>query len=609
MKVGNDMSGFGAPIRRKILIAFVIGLAIIYTGRLIQLQIIHGSDYRARSEGQAIKQFEILPVRGGMFDRNGNPIVLNAPSFTITVTPKDFSNDALEYLADALGVDAEELSKKISKNARFSPFRPAKIFRDADFSVIAEIEENRDLLPGVDIIAESKRIYYNTSNSSHLLGYTREVSENHLKSLGDGYSPGDVTGYSGLEKSYEQFLRGQKGYHFYAVNALGQKVAQFNEGRNNEAPIDGFDLNLTIDEELQEYAETLLGDRPGSIVALDPGNGEVLAITSTPDYDLRAFSGRTPAKLYRELIAHADKPLFNRATRSRYPPGSTWKMLMALAAIDAGLITPQTTVMCDGGFTLGTRRLRCTHVHGAVSMRAAIQGSCNTYFCKLGLLLGIDKFNDYGRMFGFGEKTGIEIRESPGLLPSQDYYDKRFGKNGWTKGLLLNLAIGQGELGASPLQVAVYTGVLATGGKWRQPHTVRSIHNRITGKMDPVDYAKRNIPISGEHFELVRKAMFDVVNTPGGTALNAAIPDIGVSGKTGTAEAGVGRRDHSWFTCFAPYDDPKIVVTVIVENAGFGSTVAAPIARDVIRKYLDIPIPVPVEQPPTDSLTMATLLQ
>lgn len=575
---------FGSPVRRNIFLVVLLAIGVAYSARLVQLQIIEGSEYRLRSETQAIKQLTVEPVRGSMYDRNGKLIVNNAPSFTIQITPKDFPKESFAELATILQLPVKAIEEKLAKAG--SRHLPVKIYRDADFAMIAAIEENRTMFPGLDIVAESKRIYNFKGNAAHLLGYTKEISERQLASKGDYYRQGDIIGATGLESAYESFLRGQKGVEFAAVNIIGQRVARFNDGKNDVNAEDGFDLTLSIDIDLQDYAEELMADHRGAVVAIDPSNGEVLAFVSKPDYDLRLFSGRMPPKLYSQLIQDEAKPLFNRAALTRYPPGSTWKMLMAIAGLQEGIITPHTIINCPGSFTFGGRSWKCHGAHGATDVRKAIHGSCNVFFYQLSLRLGLANFTKYGSMFGFGMKTDLDIaegQESRGLLPSQAYFDKVYPR-GWPKGILVNLGIGQGEMGVTPLQMAVYTATLANRGIHNQPHAVRSVYSKTMNAKQVIPYKSASLPLNPSLWDPVIQGMYDVVNTPGGTAMAARVDSLSVCGKTGTAQNPHG-KDHAWFVAFAPRDNPKIALCVMVENAGFGGAVAAPIAQKLLTKY------------------------
>ncbi len=586
MKTSILDSDFGTPVRRTIFRSVCFLILSIFIARLGYLQIIQGNVYRLKAETQAIKQIMIDPFRGNIFDRNGKIIVHNAPSFSVTITPNEFRIEAIPLLASILQVDTAEVRQAYEESKVLSRVKPNKIYRDADFQTLAALEENHDLLPGVDIVVEFKRLYESTANMAHTLGYTRQISEAQLKTMGDYYSPGDIVGYSGMEKTYENYLRGAKGVQMVAVNATGQKVASFQEGANDMLPEEGFDLHLGIDKEMQELAEQLLAGRQGAIVALDPNNGSLIAFASKPDFDLRAFSGRTPGNVYGKLLQDESKPLFNRATLAAYPPGSTWKMLMAAACLQEGIITPSTTVNCSGGYYYGGRTWKCHGgPHGNINVRRAIQASCNAFFNAMGPRLGIQKFTQYGRMFGFGEKTYIDIPEdTPGLLPSYDYYKRHRLSEREMEGRLVNLGIGQGELNVTPTQMAVYCAALANGGTIYQPHFVNSIYNRKTKRMESIIPANRTVNIRPDVFQLIKEGMYDVVNVPGGTALAARVDKISVCGKTGTAQNPHG-QDHAWFICYAPKENPKIAMCVMVENAGFGGVISAPIAQKMLMKF------------------------
>lgn len=580
----SDNPEFASTSRQRIVKALVLAIAALFIFRLGQLQLVKGSDYKSESEAQAIKRVRVEPFRGNMFDRNGILIVNNEPSFSINLTPNDFQVESLPLLASLIESDTSELKRTLNRFKGFSRFTPIKIYRDADFSIISRIEEYNDYLPGIEVFVESKRLYDFEGNMAHLLGYTREISQEQLKRLGF-YMPGDVVGQTGLEYSYETLLRGNPGTQYVAVNKFGKKVESFEKGKDDLPASNGFDLTLSIDIRLQELAERLLANRRGSVVAIDPNNGEVLILASKPDYDPRNFSGKVPASIYNQLVKDPGVPLLHRAIQSQYPPGSTWKMLVAIAALQEGLINENSTIPCPGGFTFGGRTWKCHGVHGATSLRRAIQGSCNTYFCALALKLGMSKMEKYGKMFGFGSRTGIDLpNEKAGRMPTSDWLNRIYGPGGASAGRLVNFGIGQGEILVTPLQMAVYTAAIANCGAMHQPHVVRAVHNNVTGKVEPVSYASKNLPVSREIFELMHEGMYDVVNVGGGTALSAMVQGADVCGKTGTAQNPHG-QDHAWFVCFAPKKNPKIAMCVFVENAGFGGAVAAPIAKELLQAF------------------------
>jgi penicillin-binding protein 2 len=477
---------------------------------------------------------------------------------------------------------------------------------------LASIEEYFSVLRGISYQVESKRVYPTTARASHLLGYRREISDVQLSGADEYYRPGDLVGVAGLEARYEPQLRGQKGFEYVSVNSKGQIIGIFEDGKRDVSAKEGFDLLLSIDVGLQAFAESLMTNYSGAIVAMDPNDGGVLALVSKPDYDPSIMSGVTPADLWSELQTDPAKPLFNRATLTRYPPGSTFKMVLAAAALQEGIIDENYRIHCTGGFRFGNRVFKDLHVHGSVNIVEAIQRSCNVFFYQLMLKVGFEKWNEYGRRFGFGQATNTDTgEETSGLLPSAQYYDSRYGKGKWTQGFLISLAIGQGEVGVSPLQMARYAAALANGGIVYRPHAVKLVRNKETKRVDPVPIDSSLVGLSPHVMELIRDGMQRVVQAPGGTGGLARIPGILSGGKTGTAENPHG-KDHAWYIGFAPFDNPKIAVAVLLENSGFGGTKAAPLAGMVMEKYLfgelkrNLPKPAPVRNPVTKSVTQAT---
>lgn len=578
---------FGSPLRRNTCYAIIVIVFFIFGGRLYQLQLLSKEEYGKKSEENSIHAVVKEPIRGYMFDHKGNLIVDSRPSYTVTILPSEFKESALLTLSSVLHLDPEVIREKVKKGKAYSLFTPVRIKRDIDFPTLALFEENRDKLPGVEYQVETKRFYPTNARLSHLLGYTKEISEKQLSEFGTYYKQGDIVGSSGLESTYETMLRGERGCEFMVVNAKGQTIGSLENGRNDSPPKEGFDLYLSIDVDLQAFAEDLLKDKRGAVVALDPNNGEILALASKPDYDLSFFSGVTPKEIWDSLNTNPDTPLFNRATMTRYPPGSTFKMVLATAALQEKVVDTRWRITCHGSFRLGNKTYKCHGIHGSVNIIEAIQKSCNVFFFNLMLKTGLERWTKYGKMYGFGEPVAIDIvEENPGLLPSTELLDKIYGKGKWTQGYLVNFAIGQGEVGVTPLQMVCYAEALATAGTIHQPHAVRYIYNKRTNRNEFLPYKTRHMDeVIPETWDILREGLWRVVNEPGGTATNAKIPGVTVGGKTGTAENPHG-ADHSWFIGFAPFDHPKIVVAVIVENGGFGASVAAPIASLLMEKYL-----------------------
>lgn len=559
---------------------------IVLTGRLVQLQLINPERFDKESERNSVKTIITTPARGLIFDRNYKLIVDNKPSYSVTVTKKEFDTTNIALLSKLLDYDPDEIRSELKDIKGTNRFIPTRIARDVDFKVVSYIEENRDQLTGIDYKVEPIRLYPNNFRASHILGYVNEISKAKLKNqVGDYYNQGDVVGVTGLEAGYEKYLRGEKGYRFVLQDSKGREVGSLNDGKNDVKSVSGYDLILSLDNDLQEYAEKLLGDRKGAIVAVDPNNGEVLTMVSKPDFDLNKFSGKISPEVWNQLNTDPDKPLFNRATMTRYPPGSTYKMVSAIASLQEGFMQPSSTISCGGSFQFGDRVFHDHGAYGSIGIPKAIEVSSNVFFYKLVLKIGLDNWSKYGSMFGFGEKPGIDIpEETAGLLPSEQYFNKVYGPTGWTKGFIVSLGIGQGELGVSPLQMADYCAILANSGTFYQPHLVKFLRNPNTKEMIPVNYKKRELNIDKKNFDLVRTGMYRVVNG-WGTARSIHTPLVDIAGKTGTAQNPHG-RDHSWFIAFAPYENPQIAVCVMVENAGYGAAVAAPIAQRIILKYL-----------------------
>ncbi|ROL62353.1 penicillin-binding protein 2 [Bacteroidetes/Chlorobi group bacterium ChocPot_Mid] len=594
---------FDSKKRQLIYKIMIAAFAVIFIGRLAIMQLLQGDIYRAETETQAIKQVVIEPFRGNMFDRYGRLIVHNEPSFTLTITRSDFVWETLPLLCQILEKDSNEIKQILYEYRTVSKFTPIKIYKDLEFSKVALIEEYNDILSGVDIIVESKRLYDLQPRLAHVLGYNKPISSFQLQSM-SYYRPGDIIGQTGLESSYEEQLRGSKGVKYIAVNKYGQKVSSFDNGRRDIPASNGFDIYLTIDTDLQNKIERLLRGWRGAVVAIDPNNGEILAMASSPDFDPRNFSGKISSDIYTSLVTNKYAPMYNRATMSKYSPGSTWKMLMAIAALNEGIIDEKTKIRCNGSIKLGFRTFKCHGAHGPINVRTALKVSCNVFFYELGMRLGLEKIEKYSRMFGFGQKTYVDLPdEKPGSIPTLEWAEKMFGDAEVPKGYLVNFGIGQGEVSATPLQMAQYTATIANKGTLYQPHIVRAVHNNFTDKKEPIAYDSRKLPIRKEIFDIIQKGMYDVVNGYGGTATNASLPKIKVCGKTGTAQ-NIG-RDHSWFVCFAPMDKPKIALCVMIENGGFGNEIAAPMARQILWHYFKMDtlyLPNYINRPVSDSV-------
>lgn len=574
------------PLRRQTFQVVIALVFLLLTARLVQLQVVYKDLYGKKSEENSVRPIMHEPIRGYIFDRKGRLVVDNRPSYTITITPTEFDPGTVDELAAVLVLDPQFIVDRVKKGRDHNRFAPVKIKRDVDFATLSYVEENRHRFPGVDFEIESKRYYPTKAKAPHLFGYTKEISERQLAESGDYYRQGDIMGAAGIEAAYEKHLRGEKGVEFITVNAKGQILGAYNNGHNDILPREGDDLLLTLDSDLQVFAESLLTDKHGAIIAIDPNDGGILAFASKPDFDPMLFSGVMPPEVWNALNSDPRKPLFNRGTLTRYPPGSTFKMVLAAAALQEGIITTQYRINCTGAFRFGNRIFKDLHVHGSTNVHEAIQKSCNVFFYTVMMKTGLHTWERYAREFGFGGVTAVDIQEeNPGLVPSEEYYDRVYGKGKWTQGYLVNLGIGQGEVGVSPIQTACYAMVVANKGTLYQPHAVASIRRKTPEPALPLSFNARTLDIRNTVWNVLREGMYRVVNLPEGTGGAARVPGVTVAGKTGTAENPHG-KDHAWFIGFAPYENPTIAVCIMVENAGFGGAIAAPIAGLCIEKYL-----------------------
>jgi penicillin-binding protein 2 len=591
----------GASSRKQILFVVIVAIFVFLLLRLYQLQLLFHAEFGRKSEENSVRTIIKEPVRGYIFDRKGRLVVDVGPAYSITVIPAAFENNTLPLLSSLLHMDPPGLQDRINRGRLYSRFSPVRVKRDVDFKTLTGVEENIYKLPGVAYEIESKRSYPLNIRAPHLLGYCKEITDAQLAKFGSTYQQGDNIGSSGLEASYETFLRGEKGYEYLSVNSKGQLLGPLEGGHRDIPSKEGFDLNLSVDFELQMYAESLMTNYRGALVAIDPNDGGVLALVSKPDFDPSVFSGVTSVEVWNQLNNDPEKVLFNRATMTRYPPGSTFKMLVAAAALQEGIIDDHYHITCGGAFRYGNKIFKDMHTHGTVNVIQAIQRSCDVFFYQLVLKVGLDKLHEYGMKFGFGQLTNVDIgEETAGLIPSVDYYNRVYGKGKWTQGYIVSLGIGQGEVGVSPLQMARYAALLANGGTLLQPHAVNSIRNKRTNSVDIIDHKESSAGIDTSVMRIIREGMRLVVEAPGGTGGAARIRGIQSAGKTGTAQNPHG-ADHAWYIGFAPFDHPKIAIAVLLENAGMGGAKAAPIAGKVMQRYL-----FDQEPPPSNHLMAAS---
>jgi len=582
--------------RKYVIGGFIAIIVIIYILRLFNLQVLDNR-YKDDADSNAFLRKAIYPSRGVIYDRNGKVVVFNRPAYDIMVIPRDIQPfDTLDFCS-TLGITAEQLKGRFAdmkdkrKNPGYSSYSPQALISQLDAQDYGRIQEKMYRFPGFFI---QKRIMreYNFHCGANILGNIREVSPEDIK-RDSYYKRGDYTGDLGVEKSYENHLRGIKGEEVLIRDARGKIQGHYENGTHDKKAVSGRNLTLGIDFELQEYAEKLLAGKLGAVVAIEPETGEILALATGPSYDPSMLVGRERGKNYNTLRKDPLTPLLDRSIQGAYPPGSTFKPGQGLILLQEGIVTLGTSYPCHRGYVNAGLRVGC-HGHASpIALKPALQTSCNAYFCW-GLKAMLDRKGKYGSTakafevwkthlveLGYGYKLGIDIPgESRGFIPNAKFYDKIYGEDRWSANSIISVAIGQGEILATPLQIANLGATIANRGWFRTPHVVKSIEDTVIDRK----YVDKHIPnINSQHFESVAEGMrMAVLN---GTCKLANLPDIEVCGKTGTAQNPHG-RDHSVFLGFAPYHNPKIAVCVYIENAGFGATFGVPIGSLIIEKYL-----------------------
>jgi penicillin-binding protein 2 len=584
-------SGFDIQQRYRygiLLCGLALGLMLL---RMLYLQTIRHEDLYAQSESNRLRVQPVIPMRGLIFDRDRRLLVENRASYSLSVIPAEISRThVLSRLATALQMDENEIKQRMAKNLA-GRFQPALIKRDIGFDRIAVFEEQSELFPGTIYSKDQVREYHEGLGEECLTGYVGEVSPDEMKKLDPSiYRPGTMIGKAGVEKYYDRELRGIDGTEYVEVTASGQLLGAMDNAAQIPA-VPGNDLILTIDNDIQKAASEVFGDFCcGAAVVMDPRNGEILALVSKPPNDANVFSSVMTNDLWQSILTDPNNPLLNRPVDGLYPPGSTYKLVMAGAALETGTIDRTTMFSsCNGGYRFGNRVFHCWEKrgHGRLTVVNAIEQSCDVFFYQLGLRLGLEEYTKFSRACGFGQRTGIDLsQEAAGLIPSTAWYNRKLGKSGWTQAVLLNLAIGQGEVLVTPLQLAQFYCGIANNGRVFRPHLLRSIigpDGRETSKGGELAFT---LPFSKETLQILREGAYSVVQGPSGTAHGARIPGTTVAGKTGTAQNPHG-QDHSWFVGYAPADNPEILACVIVENAGHGSTYAAPAVRNIIKAYLN----------------------
>ncbi len=568
---------------------FLIVLFLILIARFFYLQIYKRAQYFRASEKNRIREEVIEPTRGLICDRNGDVLVDNHPSYSVYAIPFEVNkaDSVLELAGQILNTKTSEI-KNIIKRERSGLFTPVKLKRQIDFEMLTNIEEQRLDLPGIIYQIEPKRYYPSGVYAPHVFGYLGEINKEELNQVEyEGFRLGDIVGKKGLEKYYEKELRGLRGYQYIEVDALGREIRKLKD-RPEILPLPGKNLHLTTDADLQRLLEANMDTLRGGAVVVDCTNGAVLALVSKPDYNPEIFTKPISPEIWQNLVNDPDKPLYDRMVQSLYPPGSTFKLVLVAAAVELSRIQPDWKAFCPGYTWLGNRRYDCWNLggHGQLNLLEAIERSCNVYFYKLGLKVGLDNWAKFSQIFLFGKSTDIDlIAEKSGLVPDRDYLDQQYGKDRWSKGLILNLAIGQGDLLVTPLQMGRLAMIIANEGVYYPFHLLNYLEDPIDGTRIWASIDSNKITgVSQETFKILKQGMIRVCHGEHGTGRAAAYRDITVAGKTGTAENPHG-EDHAWFIGFAPADNPKIAFCIFIENGGYGGKVAAPIARLIIKNY------------------------
>ncbi|HOE16127.1 MAG TPA: penicillin-binding protein 2 [Syntrophorhabdaceae bacterium] len=554
--------------------------------RLWDLQIMRGSEMRKLSEQNRIRVKKVVAPRGIIYDRSGRVLADTRPSFNVYITPEDIRDfsQTVDGLAKLLNVDREDIIDKLKAASRMPPSFPVKIKSDIPMDEVAKIEAHRVYVPGASIQIEPKRNYPYGKMLAHALGYVSEINDEELKTKEyKSYSPGDYIGKYGLEKTYENYLRGIDGEKRVEVDARGREVRTLDIIESTA----GNSLHLNIDMDLQTIVENTMENKKGGCIALDPKTGGVLVLASRPAFDPNKFASGITKEDWKTIALDKAHPLQNRVTQGRYPPGSTFKIALALKALELGIINERTTFLCRGGFPFGNRVFRCWKKggHGSVAVHRAIVESCDVFFYNVGLKLGIDRIHEIADSIGLGKLTGIDLPgEKQGLVPSTAWKKKTYGQP-WYEGETVSVAIGQGAVWLTPIQLAQLSSFVANDGITFRPQLV----NRVVspeGKVLKVfeHVMNSNIKLKKETLKLVRDGMRGVVNEPGGTAYGSRLQNVAMCGKTGTAQTASldkGGHDHAWFIAYAPSEEPSIAITALVEHGGHGSSAAAPIAKAV----------------------------
>jgi penicillin-binding protein 2 len=586
--------------QRILMLSFVVGVVFLFLIiRLWHLQILSAEDYHVMSENNRLRFVPVAASRGTILDRSGTILVGNRPSFSLAVIPQEVKDreTLLTLLSTLLGLDRTEMADRWEKNRGRAKYYPIVLAANISRDHVEIVEENRLRLPGVEIEMKPVREYSGSQLATHLLGYIGEISEKELNITGfEEYNPGDYIGKNGIERALEHDLHGSDGGRQLEVDARGRVLRTISES----FPTVGNSVMLTIDAEVQKQGEKAFGDLAGAAVAMDVNSGEILAFISNPGFDPSLFSGKMPADIWQGYLDDKRHPLENKALSGQYPPGSTFKIITALAGLQNNTINDSTTVNCAGSYKLGTSTFKCWNKkgHGSTSLRKSLRESCDVYYYQLGEKLGVDKIAAAAQAFKLGSPLGIELlNERSGLIPTAEWKQKRFGKR-WFHGETLSVAIGQGAVLLTPIQLASMMATVANEGTIYRPRLVKKI---VDADGKTIRETKTEIigtaSFPKESYRLVKQGLLAVVNEPGGTGAMARLYDVKVAGKTGTSQVVKLRdsrggtpyqyRDHALFVAFAPFEKPEIAVAVVVEHGEHGGSAAAPIAGRMLRAYFD----------------------
>ncbi len=602
--MSSDRPVINVAWRVNVAIGVVCAAFFVIVLRLWYLQVLHGEQFREQSENNRLSTVYSPAPRGIIYDRNGKALVGNRPSFNVELVEEDSPNpkETIKRVAEIVGVSPEDLTARPLSSKR-RRFEPRLLLRDVSRDTLALVVAHRYELPGVIINVEPAREYPYGEFASHVLGYIREITRTQLDSSSyTGYRQGDLVGQFGLESKWEKYLQGRRGVQLVIVNAMGTRIGE----SSFEPEESGHDLTLTLDFDVQHAADEALRGKRGAIVAMDANTGEILGLSSSPSFDPNLFTKELSSAQWRALTGGHEKRMNNRAVQGVYPPGSVFKVFMAAAALAEGVVSKDERINCPGYLQFGSRNYHCHKKsgHGAVDLHSALVQSCDVYFYTVGQRLGIDRIHEYAAKFGLGMSTKLELAdEARGLIPSSEWKRRAFkdpGEQKWYPGETLSVVIGQGAVTTTPLQITRALAALVNGGHVMKPYLVKMIGSVGAAyhddKFSPQVESELDIP--SPVLKVVREALVGVVNEERGTGKRARLDKnsgILVGGKTGTAQVvsldlGTSgqHNDHAWFAGYAPADNPKIVVTALVENGGHGGEAAAPLVRQVLEAYFKI---------------------